>query len=224
MNTLDVNPPSLHELLASIRSRVEAQLPRKGLIARRSQASGTTAGITLERWCDVHEILPYDDDEFIQAAYHRLFGREPDAAGREYYLRCIRDHRCSKVDVLRDLADSEEGRSQNVRLIGIMSGFEEPANDEIKDAATFVRAICQRYLGKVPDTPSVQRWTALLDRGTITREDLAILLSRTSRKRERPSLAALPSDVQQMSSLILDMRKQLAYQQRVIDSLLSRHV
>jgi hypothetical protein len=213
--------PPLTELLASIRARVEAQLPRRGFV---TSFPGTEGAINIERWCDVHELLKYEDEEFINEAYHRLFGRKPDADGREYYLSCIRTHTFTKEEVLRDLAESEEARSKNVRILGLTASV-DLLNGEIHDQASFVRTICRQYFGKDPAAASVRRWTTLLDRGMITREDITMLFSRRSQRGSRShSLAGLPVDVQKISSLLSEMRQQLSYQQRVINNLLSRNI
>ncbi|MEK6420541.1 MAG: DUF4214 domain-containing protein [Burkholderia gladioli] len=56
------------------------------------------------------ELLMLHDDKFIQSAYVSILGRQPDVGGLEHYLELLRTG-TPKLDILTELASSEEGRA-----------------------------------------------------------------------------------------------------------------
>jgi O-antigen chain-terminating methyltransferase len=67
---------------------------------------------------NLETLLNYDDREFIQAAYSTLMMRAPDSGGLDTYLRLLRSG-VSKLEILRILRDSAEGRDAAVRVAGL---------------------------------------------------------------------------------------------------------
>jgi SAM-dependent methyltransferase len=67
---------------------------------------------------NLETLLNYDDREFIQVAYSTLMMRAPDAGGLDTYLRLLRSG-ASKLEILRILRDSAEGRVAAVRVVGL---------------------------------------------------------------------------------------------------------
>jgi SAM-dependent methyltransferase len=63
-------------------------------------------------------LLNYDDREFIQAAYLTLMMRAPDSGGFDTYLRLLRSG-TSKLEILRILRDSAEGRAAAACVVGL---------------------------------------------------------------------------------------------------------
>lgn len=86
-------------------------LPRLVLRAEKYQRSD-------DRYA-LDELLQYYDSEFVDNAYRMILKREPDAAGRAHYLEQLRDGRLSRIDILRSLRSSAEGRERGVRVIGL---------------------------------------------------------------------------------------------------------
>jgi 2-polyprenyl-3-methyl-5-hydroxy-6-metoxy-1,4-benzoquinol methylase len=66
----------------------------------------------------LNQLLAYDDEEFISAAYGYILRRNPDPSGVENYLALLRGG-ISKLDVLFSLRFSEEGRRIGVKVTGV---------------------------------------------------------------------------------------------------------
>lgn len=60
----------------------------------------------------VSEILGYHDESFVEAAYAAVLRRPPAAEELRQALSDLRNGAREKIDILRDLARSEEGKSQ----------------------------------------------------------------------------------------------------------------
>ncbi len=67
----------------------------------------------------IADFTQYDDVAFITNLYHALLDREPDAAGMQQYLHLLRTGVYSKIEILIALRFSEEGKSKNVKILGI---------------------------------------------------------------------------------------------------------
>lgn len=66
----------------------------------------------------VHQLMALRGHAFVDSAYASLLNRRPDAGGLEYYLTRLRtDH--DKVQILIELATSDEGRARNKSLVGL---------------------------------------------------------------------------------------------------------
>lgn len=68
----------------------------------------------------LHELLQYDDLEFIWNAYRALLKREPDETGFKGFLGRLRSGRRTKIDVLASIRYSPEGRRKNVTIEGLL--------------------------------------------------------------------------------------------------------
>lgn len=68
----------------------------------------------------LHELLQYDDHEFVWNAYRALLKREPDESGFKGFLERIRSGQRTKIDVLASIRYSPEGRRKNVSIDGLL--------------------------------------------------------------------------------------------------------
>lgn len=66
------------------------------------------------------ELLGGADEKFIAHAYQILLGRKPDEDGLQTYLTYLREHSLSRIDVLRAVRFSEEGRMFSVEVAGLL--------------------------------------------------------------------------------------------------------
>jgi hypothetical protein len=67
----------------------------------------------------LNDLLGFHDEAFISNAYKVILKREPDDAGFAQYLKHLRSGRYSKIDILRSLKFSSEGRNANVQINGL---------------------------------------------------------------------------------------------------------
>jgi len=65
------------------------------------------------------ELLRHDGAEFIAQAYRQLLGREADAGGEANYLALLREGRIDRIEVLRSLQGSDEGRAAGAVVRGL---------------------------------------------------------------------------------------------------------
>jgi O-antigen chain-terminating methyltransferase len=72
---------------------------------------------------DLSDFLKYHDTEFIQYAYSTILRRQPDKEGFEYYLTHLRNGTLNKIEMLGRLRYSPEGKSNNVKIKGLIIPF-----------------------------------------------------------------------------------------------------
>lgn len=77
----------------------------------------------------VDHLLELHDTRFVRAAYLALLGRAADVQGHANYLRLLR-RGVSKTEIIRVLADSDEGRRANRKLPGLDSLLRTPPEKE----------------------------------------------------------------------------------------------
>ena len=65
------------------------------------------------------DLLGFHDEAFVRHAYEVILKREPDDAGFAEYLGNLRSGRYNKIDILRSLRFSSEGRKANVTVDGL---------------------------------------------------------------------------------------------------------
>ena len=65
------------------------------------------------------DLLGFHDEAFVRNAYAVILKREPDDAGFAEYFGNLRSGRYSKIDILRSLRFSPEGRKANVSVEGL---------------------------------------------------------------------------------------------------------
>lgn len=116
------------EVIASIHAGKTLELMLDGTeslddFARTSlKLSLTPATIDMRRSrYKLHELLQYDDHEFIWNAYRALLKREPDETGFRGFLERLRSGQRTKIDVLASIRYSPEGRRKNVSINGLLS-------------------------------------------------------------------------------------------------------
>ena len=68
---------------------------------------------------EIGYLLGFHDEPFIRNAYQVILKREPDDAGFAQFLRDLRSGRYGKIDILRSLRFSAEGRKAGVKVEGL---------------------------------------------------------------------------------------------------------
>jgi len=108
-NSLNLSPPSFNEITSTSLPQLPNSLPELKLQP------------TLERreHYKLGDLLGFHDEAFVRNAYAVILKREPDDAGFAEYLGNLRSGRYSKVDILRSLRFSPEGRKANVSIEGL---------------------------------------------------------------------------------------------------------
>lgn len=116
------------EVIASIHAGKTLQLMLDGTeslddFARTAlKLSLTPTSIDMSRsHYQLHELLQYEDHEFIWNAYRALLKREPDETGFKGFLERLRSGQRTKIDVLASIRYSPEGRRRKVSLDGLLS-------------------------------------------------------------------------------------------------------
>src|SRR5215213_2239215 len=67
----------------------------------------------------LNDLLGFHDEAFVSNASKVILKREPDDAGFAQYLKDLRSGRYIKIDILRSLKFSPEGRNANVQVNGL---------------------------------------------------------------------------------------------------------
>jgi len=67
----------------------------------------------------LNDFLNYHDEEFILNAYRAIMKRQPDVSGYNHYLSSLRSGALSKVEILKGLLKSKEGKACKVKISGI---------------------------------------------------------------------------------------------------------
>lgn len=169
----------------------------------------------VERWIDVEPLLVLRDEEFVRAAYLSVFRREPDPAGLRFNTALLRTGRMNKPELLRSLAESTEGKQYQVRFLGLEScaadvPFEDMAT---APAEAFVRCLGRYYNREEPAEDSAARWTALLESGRISRQEVVSLFAASASVRPQDHAAAT----------LTDLRSQAKWHQKAVEFLLQSH-
>ncbi len=71
----------------------------------------------------VTDFTQYDDAEFITNLYRGLLKRESDIPGMQQHLHQLHTGERSKIEILIAMRFSAEGKSENVKILGINSRF-----------------------------------------------------------------------------------------------------
>ncbi len=101
------------------------QLTTQGFDGLLSQRSSPLPDLKLQPTLEkreqyqLNDLLAFHDQAFIRNAYKVILQREPDDAGFAQYLKDLRSGRYSKIDILRSLKFSPEGRNANVKIDGL---------------------------------------------------------------------------------------------------------
>jgi SAM-dependent methyltransferase len=67
----------------------------------------------------IGDLLGFHDEAFVRNAYQVILKREPDDAGFAQCIKNLRSGRYSKIDILRSLRFSPEGRKADVSVAGL---------------------------------------------------------------------------------------------------------
>ena len=125
-------------LKAETTSRNIMQRVREELTARRTRearlesgiVSGTADGTAVWRSESrrfqekeqyvLSDLLPYEDEEFVENAYRAILRRAPDEEGLAHYSEALRHGATTKVEVLAALRWSPEGKARGVHIDGLL--------------------------------------------------------------------------------------------------------
>lgn len=72
---------------------------------------------------EVDDFNQYHDITFITNVYRGLLKREPDKEGMQTYLEQLRSGKQTKTEILTTIRFSEEGKSNNVKILGIKKRY-----------------------------------------------------------------------------------------------------
>lgn len=76
------------------------------------------------------ELLSFNDSQFIFSAYQTLLGRNPDPNGHTYYKNRL-DSGYKKIDILKQIKESEEGKSRAIHVIGLENAINQYKREKI---------------------------------------------------------------------------------------------
>lgn len=108
-NSLNFSPASFNEIAQAGLPQIPNALPELKLqpaLQRRDHYK-------------LSDLLGFHDEVFVRNAYAVILKREPDDAGFVEYLGNLRSGRYSKIDIIRSLRFSPEGRRANVAIEGL---------------------------------------------------------------------------------------------------------
>ena len=105
---------------------------------------------------------------FVTMLYRTMLGREPDEAGMEYWLECLRC-RLSRKFVFSGFVSSDE-YAAICSEYGIPQGSyaSDSYYDGYPNVMLFVGRLYQTFLGRNPDIPGIRYWVKNLTRQTAT--------------------------------------------------------
>lgn len=98
----------------------------------------------------LQELISMDGFQFVKNAYAEILLREPDPGGLVNYLEKLESGQ-SKIDILKELSQSEEGRSRGV----VISGLEDisPSRSATKSLFSAISRIIRSDTAKRDVTP-----------------------------------------------------------------------
>jgi GT2 family glycosyltransferase len=114
------------------------------------------------------ELLQYQAREFVLCAYRTLLKRDPDSRGEQFYLNQVLNG-TPKMQVLIEIADSEEARKRGIVVDGL-----EPAMKRYRSAQkVFYRAFFRSFADVESNSAAENRLRAIEQRlylGTLARD------------------------------------------------------
>ena len=72
---------------------------------------------------EINDFIKFFDEKFIDNAYTLILQRPADQDGKNYYLSLLRSGKLSKIEIITSLYFSNEGRRQNVIILGIKKRY-----------------------------------------------------------------------------------------------------
>ena len=96
-------------------------------VARRKQQESLIFNkptCTSEILSTLDALLQNNDREFLIQAYRSLLDREPDHTGLEFFLDRLASGSTSKIDILREIRYSPEGKHKSAQIIGLLPPVE----------------------------------------------------------------------------------------------------
>ena len=86
----------------------------------------------------LQELLLEDGEDFVDAAFHALLNRRPDANGGRAYLRALRSG-TSRIQILYELSMSEECRRVGGEIAGLSDACAKEGIGESNDNSSATR-------------------------------------------------------------------------------------
>lgn len=71
----------------------------------------------------LEDFLKYHDEDFVQVAYQVVLKRPADPSAFHYFLSNLRSGKMTKTEILGRLRYSSEGRTQHVKIVGLLRNF-----------------------------------------------------------------------------------------------------
>jgi len=91
---------------------------RSGIVTASTSHNAASATVSVQKAGSLDELLTHDGGAFVACAYMTLLHRPPDAVGYPHYLSRLSSG-ADKIDIVRALVESEEGRRQKQKLPGL---------------------------------------------------------------------------------------------------------
>lgn len=132
---------------------------------------------------DINELLPYDDSAFVENAYIKILGREAEKEGLDEKLTSLRSGSISKIQILRNMAASEEAQIKGTLLTGFkaleVSEFMQYQEREFVDRAYVL------ILGRHADPDGLEHYFKQLLTGEISKEEILYSLKNSEEGQKR---------------------------------------
>ena len=132
------DPDGLQSCLASLENGTATRIDILRAICHSEEGGNVRAEVRgLTEPYTLGELLGGNDPTFLANAYRVLLGREPDENGLQTYLACLGECSLSRIDILRVLRFSAEGRALDVEVAGLLPPVAEasPVPDHRKAAS-----------------------------------------------------------------------------------------
>ena len=103
----------------------------------------------------LEELLSHHDERFIHAAYQTLLNRVPDPEGMRYYLTRLRNN-ISKVEILAQLRNSDEGKSRPLKITGLNEVIKRHKQLKTPLLGSLIRLASSRKIDEIAK-PNIQQ-------------------------------------------------------------------
>lgn len=85
----------------------------------RPKVKNRIGGFYNRKIIDARELLKFDGEEFIEVLYRSILLREVDESGKANSIKFLNSPDTDKVDLIYNIVNSEEGKSNNIKAKGI---------------------------------------------------------------------------------------------------------
>ncbi len=218
----------------------EARQKIKALAAPATAEDG--ASRTRENWCDVEVLMRLEREDFVRGAYRALLRREPEWFGLEQWVKALQSNAVTKLQIIRGIAESPEGKHNNVRLVGLDwrayaeskpagAGEELPPmvvqdrrDFECFDGRRLIEALFRVVLGREPEESGVAPWLEILQSGRLSKREVITAFLNTEEGRRRWVFIRGVPETDRSVELLLDRDTLLDRKVQALESELCRAV